>query len=187
MVKKMVLGAFLGGLALFVWGMVSHMALGLTDAAVKMLPAETVGALGGLGQAALYLYPGVDQSGSPAQQEAAMKTWAEAYQRGPRGILVYTPQGGNPSFGGLLALQFLTCVVVGLIASILLWMAGPGPGGYGARVGFVALLGLLASVFVDVPYWNWYSFPADYTLRVLVDRTVGMLAMGLALGAIVKR
>ena len=190
MTRKIALGGVLGGLALFVWGMVSHMALGLTDSSVKSLPDEaaTVGMLREqLKSPALYLFPGAGMDAAPPdQQEAAMKAWSEAYRRGPRGILIYEPTGGNPSMASLLLTQLGVNLVVCLIAAWVLGQGAPAVPKYVNRVCLVSALGLLAAVFVDVPYWNWYSFPAHYTLMAIVDRTVGMTVAGLVIARFVK-
>ena len=189
MTRKIVLGGVLGGLALFAWGMVSHMALGLTDSSVKSLPNETaiVGALQESVKApALYVFPAAGMEAPPDQKEAAMKDWSEAYRRGPRGLLIYEPTGGNPSMASFLLTQLGVCVVVCLIAAWVLGQAAAAVPRYGNRVCLVSALGLLASVFVDVPYWNWYSFPSHYTLMALVDRTVGMTVAGLVIARFVK-
>lgn len=77
-------------------------------------------------------------------------------------------------------------VLVCLIAAWVLSQAAPALPRYGNRVCLASALGLLASVFVDVPYWNWYSFPSHYTLMVLADRTVGMTVAGLVIAKVVK-
>ena len=189
MARKIALGGVLGGLALFVWGMVSHMALGLTDSSVKSLPNEAaiVKTLQESVKApALYLFPAAGMDGPRDQQEAAMRAWAEAYRRGPRGLLIYEPTGGNPSMAALLLTQLGIAVLVCLIASWVLSQAAPALPRYGNRVCLVSALGLLASVFVDAPYWNWYSFPSHYTLMALVDRTIGMTVAGLVIARFVK-
>jgi len=34
---------------------------------------------------------------------------------------------------------------------------------------------------LDIPYWNWYGFPGDYTLGVLVDNLIGFTLVGVVL------
>ncbi len=99
MTRKIARGGILGGLALYAWGMVSHMALGLTDSSFRSLPNEAaiVQSLRDTLQApALYLFPAPGLKAPKDQQEAAMKAWADAYARGPRGLLIYEPSGGSP-------------------------------------------------------------------------------------------
>lgn len=186
---RKILAGFLAALAMFVWGMISHMALGLTDRYVKTFPNEAAvreGFRTSLPGEGLYLYPGLAMDAPPELQESAMIEWSKAYAAGPRGILVYQPRGGTPTYGALLGKQFLFNLVVAFTALWLLGFAAPSRPTYLNRVCFVASLGFLASVFVDLPYWNWYSFPAGYTWAVLLDRTLMATAAGLVLAYFVK-
>ena len=57
--------------------------------------------------------------------------------------------------------------------------------GFGARVGFVAMLGLFPTLRVDLPQWNWYGFPTAYTAAQLVMHLVGFAAGGLVLARLI--
>jgi hypothetical protein len=57
--------------------------------------------------------------------------------------------------------------------------------GFGARVGFVAMLGLIPTLRVDLPQWNWYGFPTAYTAAQLVMHLVGFAAGGLVLARLI--
>ena len=70
-----------------------------------------------------------------------------------------------------------------LLAAIIVSQLRPG---FLVRVACVTLLGVLASVMVLVPYWNWYGFPADFTLGQLAEHAVGWLLAGIVLAAIVR-
>ena len=45
---------------------------------------------------------------------------------------------------------------------------------------------LFALVTVDVPYWNWYSFPAEFVASEAIEHIVGWFVVGLAIAAIVR-
>jgi len=87
---------------------------------------------------------------------------------------------------GVIRAQLGVDLVVCLIAAWVVGQGAPAVPNYITRVCLVSALGLLASVFVDVPYWNWYCFPAHYTLMAIVDRTVGMTVAGLVIARFVK-
>jgi hypothetical protein len=48
-----------------------------------------------------------------------------------------------------------------------------------SRIGFVIVVGLVAAVSTNVSYWNWYGFPAAYTLAYIATQFVGYLAAGM--------
>ncbi len=72
-----------------------------------------------------------------------------------------------------------------LVGAFLLAHVSP-PVGFGARLLFVTLLGLLPGLVVNLPYWNWYGFPTNYTVAQLADHVMGFLAAGLVLAGLVK-
>jgi hypothetical protein len=76
-------------------------------------------------------------------------------------------------------------IVQALIAAFLLSLA-TGLGGYLSRVGFVAGLGLFAAIGINIEYWNWYGFPANYTVATIADKFIGFLIVGLVAAALVK-
>jgi hypothetical protein len=81
-----------------------------------------------------------------------------------------------------LVLNFLVCFV----AAWLLSKALGGLRSYGARVQFVAILGLFAGIAIHLMYWNWWEFPTNYTIGCLADTVIGWTLVGLAIAAIVK-
>ena len=122
---------------------------------------------------------------SKQQKQAAMPRAEEKYRTGPNGILIYRPQGGDALSPKQLLTQLGVDIVALLVAAWLLAQA-TGLAGFGARVFFVMLLGLLPTLVVNLPYWNWYGFPTNYTLAQLGDHVVGFLAAGLVLGGLIK-
>jgi hypothetical protein len=43
----------------------------------------------------------------------------------------------------------------------------------------VTQLGLFARIVADVPYWNWYGFPLDYTISTMYDDVIGFFCTGM--------
>ena len=188
--RRIIIGGVLAGLATFVWGAISHMALGLGDVGIKGISNEApvLAALqGNIKEAGFYFFPGLDRSpGLTKEQKAAVeKTWSEKYLAGPRGILVYHPDGETPMSPRQLLLQLGAEIVAALVAAFLLAQAH-GLTCYVGRVGFVLLLGLLPFFPLSFPYWNWYGFPTNFTLAQLADKLITYLVAGLVLAALVK-
>ncbi|OGV96124.1 hypothetical protein A2W24_01910 [Microgenomates group bacterium RBG_16_45_19] len=183
---KIFLAALLGGIALFIWGAVSHMALGLGDSNFKGIPNEeaVLSAMKtNLTEPGLYFFPWMDMKNSSPE---AMKAWEEKYMAGPNGLLVYHPTGEKPLAPKQLIIQFLTDFLAVLFATILLAKAASNISGYFGRVIFVATFGLISTLALSFPYWNWYGFPFGHTLAELIEQVVGFFIAGLVLAAFIK-
>ena len=50
---------------------------------------------------------------------------------------------------------------------------------FGSRVAFVTLAGVMAAITTNVPYWNWYGFPGNYTAAYMTVDIVGYLVVGI--------
>ena len=87
---------------------------------------------------------------------------------------------------GQLMFQALTDVVLGVLLAFLLSKVAASLGSFGARVAFVAGVGLIAGVALLVPYWNWYGFPTNFTVASLADQLIAFCVAGLILAAFIK-
>lgn len=190
MAKRVVIGGILGGLTMFVWLFVAHEFLPLGELGVQEIPNEgpvlsTMQAA--IPQAGLYLFPGVGLGPNPTMQQrnAAMPAYMKKYEQSPHGILVYHPASGAFNFGAALTREGAINLLEGLLAAWLLSLAAAGKA-YGARVGFVVILGVLASVTTNLEYWNWYDFPGNYVAGYMVTQIIGFTLVGLVVAAFVK-
>jgi len=174
---RIVLAGILGGIAMFVWSSVAHLATPLASAGVSVLPDEqvTINAIAAsLGEReGLFLFP------TPG---TAAATGAKS---GPAGFLVYHPHGPYALNPQNLIVEFVTEVTESLIAAFLLSMAAIA--GYGTRVGFVALVGIVAAITTNVPYWNWYGFPARYTASYALIEVIAYVVAGLVIAWLVPK
>jgi hypothetical protein len=176
--KRILLAGILGGLALFFWGGLSHMALRLGEVGVRPLPnpQPPVEALKtSVPKSGFYYFPAVDSSGKMRAEDVG----------GPNGILIYHPSGAAVAMGAPMAKECILNIVQALLAALLLSLV-PGLTGFMARAGFIVLAGLLGSAAMAIEYWNWYGFPTDYTLGFLADRFIGFFILGLVVAAFVK-
>jgi hypothetical protein len=178
MAKRILLAGVLGGLALFCWGGLSHMVLGLGSVGIQYLPQpqpvmDTLKA--SVPQSGFYFFPQMDGAGKVPPDKAG----------GPYGIMIYHSAGAGGSMGGQLANECLLNIVLAIFAAYLLSLA-PGLNGYVARVGFVTLLGVVVGSMVNLEYWIWYGFPLSYTVAAIAEVVVGFLIVGLIAAALVK-
>ena len=182
--SPIVLAGILGGVAMFLAGTFTHVVLPLREAGIKQLPNEepVVSAIkSNLTEPGLYFFPGMPAGASGEQQK---QQWEQRIRTGPIGILIYTPQGQAPLEPRQLLREFLSNVLAALVAACLL--AQTRLASFGARVLFVAALGLVCWLAISVSLWNWYNFPTAYTLAELAHEMIGFTATGLVLAWRIK-
>jgi lipopolysaccharide export LptBFGC system permease protein LptF len=189
--KQIVFAGILGGILLFSWGSLSHMGIGLGNTGIKELPEEqsVMSAMkSGIPQSGLYFFPGmhVAPNANVNQRTNAVKQFEQKYENGPYGILIYHPNGTNPTSPRKLGVEFGLNLAQALIAAFLVSRA-KSLTGFHSRVGFVVLLGILAAISTNIEYWNWYGFPGNYTAAYMLDKIVGFLVVGIAIAAVMKR
>lgn len=187
MAKRVILAGILGGVVIFLWGYLAHTALGLGAVGIKELPNEqaVVGAIRtAISEPGFYFFPGVGMTtGASAEQIRAAMAKAAG---GPYGILIYHPSGAEYITPRRLGVQLGLNVVQALFAAILLSCA-TGLSSYASRVGFVFVAGLLAALSTNVEYWNWYSFPSNYTAAYMATQIIGFLLAGFIVAGFVKK
>ena len=92
---------------------------------------------------------------------------------------------GFGSYTRGLIIQFLSLLAA---AFLLTWLLLQTSGlSYARKVAFLALVGLSASVIVDLPNWNWWGFSGAYTAVNLADSTITWLITGLVIAKVAKQ
>ena len=190
MAKRVILAGLLGGLAIFVWGSLTHLALGIGEIGIKGIPNEdaVLSAMHtAIPEPGFYIFPsmGLGPNATREQRAAAMPEIEKRIVAGPSGILIFHPSNGVTLAPARLGVEFALNVAEALLAAILLAWAG-GVTGYASRVGFVTVVGVVASLSTNVQYWNWYGFPSDYTGAYILNQIAAFFAAGLVIAAIVK-
>jgi len=181
---RVLLGALAAGVVVFVWGAIAHMLLPIGDMGIQSIPNEDSvlrPIQAAISERGFYFFPGVDHSKSltPAEQE----TWQAKVKKGPTGILIVQPNGGEAMSPKQLLTEFATGVVAALLAGIVLTQV---KGNYATRVLVVLLMGAFGLASIVASYWNWFGFPTDYVLGAAIDEMGGWLLGGLVLAAIVR-
>jgi len=179
MTKKVILAGVLGGVAMFAWSTIAHMALPLGEAGIRQIDNEQpllAQMKSVLGDHGIYMFPRMTPGSDTSQYQQSIAA-------GPSGLLVYFPRR-DFNFGKSLGLEFLTELAEAIIAAYLLSLAAIGS--FAGRLGFYALVGLIAVVGTNVSYWNWYGFPATYTLAYMFTGWAGYLSAGLVGAAIMR-
>jgi len=180
---RVVVGAIVAGIVVFVWGAVSHLATPLGMMGIRPIPGEDK-VLGEMKDAirepGFYHFPGKVATDA---SESEKKAWEAKVKQGPTGILIIHPEGGEAMSPRQLGTELATNIISAFLAALLLTQVRSG---FGGRVLFVTGLGLFGFVITSVPYWNWYGFPLDYTGAQAIEKLVGWFLAGLVLAAIVR-
>ncbi|HTV58527.1 MAG TPA: hypothetical protein VMJ93_06615 [Verrucomicrobiae bacterium] len=168
MATNIAINTILGAVLVFVLSSIWHVATPLGEVGVRNLPHETILSLAlktGISDPGFYFFPGINQSKelSKEQQQAEQARYLKAYEQGPTGILIYSPGGVEFNFGKLLVNQFLLGLA---LAFLIAWVLAATAAGttYGQRVLLVGGISAFGALLVPLQYWNWYEFPADYTI-----------------------
>jgi hypothetical protein len=187
---RIIVAGVLGGMAMFIWTSIAHMVLPLGEAGIKEIPNEAAVLAAmrtNLGdKSGLYIFPGpgVGENATHHEKQEAMKKAMEKLKTGPSGILMYN--SARPfSLGRYLGIEFVTEVLEAILAVLLL--AQTGIASFGGRVGFVTVTGLVAAITTNVSYWNWYGFPAVYTVSYMSIQVVGFICVGLVAALILRK
>jgi hypothetical protein len=183
MTTRIFFAAVLGGIVMFVWTSIAHMVLPLGDAGIKEIPNESAvlsAMQSSIGNApGLYYFPGLGLGPNPTRQQKgeAMKHMAEKLGTNASGLLLYHPPGRQFAMGRSLGIEFVTELIEAIFAVWLL--AQTTIAGFGGRVGFVFVVGILAAIATNVPCWNWYGFPGVYTMSYISIQLIGFLCVGI--------
>jgi hypothetical protein len=188
---RILLAGILGGIAMFIWTSIAHMALPLGEAGINEIPNESVvlsAMQSSMGEkTGLYVFPGlgVGENATRDKKNEAMKQMQQRIAANPSGILMYHPPGRPFAFGKSLAVEFSTEV---LQAILVIWLlAQTRIGSFGGRVGFVLIAGIMAAITTNVSYWNWYGFPGVYTASYILIEIVGFLLVGIVAALLLRK
>ena len=183
MIKRVLLAGLLGGAAMFLASVITHLVLPLGEVGIQSLPNDeaVISVLrDNIRECGLYFFPGMATHPTPEQQ----KQWEARYRAGPTGILIFHPRGSEP----MNPLQLLTELASNLLlAFVVAWLLSRATlAGFGVRLLFVALIGLVVGLAIPVSYWNWFGFPGAYTLAEMANEVIGFSAAGLVIAGLVK-
>jgi len=165
---RVLLAGILGGIVMFIWTSIAHMALPLGEAGTSEIPNESAvlsAMQSNIGdKTGLYIFPGLGlgENATREDKKEAMKEMQQRIAANPSGILIYHPPGRPFAFGKSLGIEFGTELFESILAVFLL--AQTRIGSFAGRVSFILVAGILASMTTNVSYWNWYGFPRLWAL-----------------------
>lgn len=190
MTKQILLAGVLGAIAMFLWSSLAHVVLPLAKTGIQEIPNEqlvlsamqtSLGATPGL-----YFFPGIGlgPDATRQQENAAMQQYDQKLATNPSGLLIYHPPGAKALTPGQLVTEFITEFIEALLVVFLL--AQTRLATFASRVGFVTLAGIMAAITTNLPYWNWYGFPTNYTIAYMTIEIVGYVVVGIVAAVVMK-
>jgi hypothetical protein len=188
---RVLLAGILGGIVMFIWTSMAHMALPLGEAGITEIPNESAvlsAMQSNIGdKTGLYIFPGLGlgENATREDKKKAMQGMQQKIAANPSGILMYHPSGRPFAFGKSLGIEFGTELFESILAVFL--MAQTRIGSFAGRVGFVLVAGILAAIATNVSYWNWYGFPGVYTASYILTEIIGFLFVGIVAGLVLRK
>jgi hypothetical protein len=188
---KILLTIILGGIVMFIWTSIAHMALPLGETGIREIPNEpaVLSAMqSNIGeQTGLYIFPGpgIRKNATREEKNEAMKHMREKMAANPSGILMYHAPGRPFEFGKLLGIEFGTELLEVILIVFLL--AQTRIVSFAGRIGFVLVAGILAAIATNVSYWNWYGFPGAYTASYMLIQIVGFFLVGVVAALVLPK
>jgi len=175
---RVLIAALFGGIVMFIWGAVAHMALGLGNVGMRQPVAEDVVLATlrpGLGeQAGIFILPTVDPA--KMHDKATMDAYSAKTKTSPYAFMVYMPQGDDLSdMSGQLPRQWASDTLSALALAFVMGLAAFS---FMTRLSIALAASVFAWLSTMVPYWNWYRFPTNFTVAALVEQVVGWLLAG---------
>jgi hypothetical protein len=188
---KILLAGIFGGIVMFIWPSIAHMALPLGEAGLGEIPNESAvlsAMQSNIGdQTGLYIFPGpgLGKNATRQEKQEAMKHMGEKMAANPSGILMYHAPGRRLALGKLLGVEFGTELLEAILVVFLLAQT-PIPS-FAGRVGFVLVAGILAAIATNVSYYNWYGFPRVYTASYMLTQIIGFLCVGIVAALVLRK
>jgi len=188
---RVLLAGILGGIVMFIWTSIAHMALPMGEAGISEIPNEAA-VLNAMqtnigDNTGLYVFPGlgVGKNASRQERSEAMKHMDEKIAANPSGFLMYHAPGRPFALGKSLGIEFGTELLESILVVFLLAQARVPS--FAGRVGFVLVAGILSAIATNVSYWNWYGFPGVYTGSYIFIQIVGFFLVGIVAGIILRK
>lgn len=169
------LAVLAGGAIMFVWSMLSWMALGWHQPTMKVFKNEV--AVGqAIKQAApepgIYTYPGWTDDVEDMQAK---------HDAGPYVFASVVPAGVGGEFGTMMLFGFLVDLVgAAFLLFLILSVAVPS---WKARMSLSLIAILFISIVPGLMNWNWWHFPIPFVVVGALDSLIGW---GLAAAAMAK-
>lgn len=178
---KLIKGTVLGAIIVYIWMMVSWMALPWHCSVMHNFANSdqvSTAIMQNTTKNGIYLLPGMCSKENGEEQAAAMK-------KGPIIFASVQRTGIDPYSPSLYIKAFVIFFISALLVTSLFLLANIKH--YLKGVVFVTLIGLTIGVFGELPNWNWWGSPLDYVGVEILDCVIAWFLAGLGISAVARR
>lgn len=187
----MVKCAVLGGLVVFLWGVVSWMILPWHQMTMKKFDNESRVAdviQDNTSMSGVYMLPNCfaqDKGMSKEDMEKSKTKIKEMMERGPVVYAIIKKEGMSPNMAG----NFITALIVNIVAAFFVtWLLMMTKAmAYMKQVYFVAVVALTAGLMIYLPDWVWMGMPLGCVVVHLLDLIIAWFLAGLVIAKMAKK
>jgi len=175
MSTRFILAGVLAGVAMFIWGAISHMMLPWHEATMETFRDEDLVAEVLMKEApvsGIYVAPMAGMLEKGISSEEQDKRMNEAWAKGEKGpnIFLSFHREGKSGMAMPMILDFVTLV---LMSFLMLWLLAAAPNlTFVGKVLFVVIAGTAGMALVQLEQWIWWSFSTSYALVNIVDSAI---------------
>lgn len=184
--KKILTAAITAGIAITIWQFAAWMIIPLHKDTIKFTPEEeTITAVleNSIQEEGVYGLPNRPPS---MENPVDVNKYQNKFRQGPLVTIFYRPTGSDPLMISMLITGFIINIIASFIAAWLLSRSTAASQSYIARVCFVGVLGIFASIVSHIAFWNWMFFPLKYTTAMMADMIIAWIVAGMVIAAIIK-
>lgn len=170
---KLLKGGVLGGLVLFLWGVISWTVLDWHSSTLEKFPNE--------GAASAFINQ-LPKSGMYLQKpELSLGGQEQSATKGNAPIIFAAVSNNDPDTNMVthLVLSLITQIIAAIIITGLVLIKPHIQ--FGGRLFQVILFALAAGIVTYVPYMNWFHFSFYYTLISIIDLLIGWFLAGMVI------
>ena len=189
--RQFLLGGLAGGILLFLWGAISWVILPFNSATLHPSFNESI-VLNAMKESmpakGMYALPAMPHKKgmSAAEYDTLYRQWTEKVKAGPSALVIFNPQGLEQMRADQMVYGLLNSILCALIGVWFLMRSTAFDSSYFARVAYFGMFGILVSFFVHFSNYNWFDYPADFTIAMVLDSVLGWLVAGVGAAAVVK-
>ncbi len=184
MSTRFILAGVLAGVAMFMWGAISHMMLPWHEATMNTFRDEDLVAEVLMKEApvsGIYVAPMagmLDEGITAEEQESRMNEAWEKGAKGPNIFMSFHREGKD----GMAAPMILDFAVLVLMSFLMLWLLAAAPNlTFVGKVLFVTIAGSVGIALVQLEQWIWWNFTSGYALVNIVDSAIRWAVGGVVL------